>query len=287
MVHMPDPCLPQHQLPPIPDGTGIMPIAENEIARDLFPELSNAPPEGFTPDGTPVLDDALEETYRRVLARALGIAACALFLGSITAATLIENSSHHPGFLGLVVYLRVVFVVQLLLMGFCNRYIGKLSIVPAAIFLFAYTAFSAIEFSILISPRSLAVAFLCTGLMYSVIALWGFRSHFDLARPVTSVFMILAGGVILTVVNLLLRSSSSVWTLSADAVVIFTFLAGYFAQQIRDFYQEYDDDNAEGLKASVLGALLLLINSVNVYLLVTGLMRLDNDDEDPTDKLSH
>ena len=51
-------------------------------------------------------------------------------------------------------------------------------------------------------------------------------------------------------------------------VVIFGGLMAFFAQQIRDLYQDFDDDNAQGWKASVLGALLLLVNSVNVYLLV-------------------
>ncbi len=251
-----------------------MPIAENRIARGPHPELLDALPEGFTSlpaeqdSSAPVLDDALEETYRRVLARALGIAACALFLGSLTAATLIHDSSEHHSFLFASLYIRAIFLIQFLFIGFCNRYIGKLSIAPATVFLSAYAVVSALEFSTLISPLSLAVAFLCAGLMYGLAAQWAFRHHFDLARPVTVIFMILAGGSILVVVNLILRTPSSVWTLSSIAVVVFAFLAGYYAQQIRDFYQEYDDDNTEGWKASVLGALLLLINSVNAYLLV-------------------
>ena len=62
-------------------------------------------------------------------------------------------------------------------------------------------------------------------------------------------------------------------------IVIFAGGAAYHAQQIRDFYQDFDDDNAQGWKASVLGALLLLVNSVNLYLVVaTYLSRLDDDD---------
>jgi FtsH-binding integral membrane protein len=79
--------------------------------------------------------------------------------------------------------------------------------------------------------------------------------------------MILAGGVILVAVNLLLRTPSFAWKLSSLLVVIFVRLVASHAQQIRDFYQDFDDDNVEGWKASVLGALLLLVNSVNLYLL--------------------
>jgi FtsH-binding integral membrane protein len=295
---MSDPILPHGQLPPIPDGSGIMPIAENRIARGPHPELLDLPPEGLAPlssglgvdPPSPVLDDALEQLYRRVLARSFALAACALLLAAATGASLIHNPpssslSFSGDFLSAKLFFHVIFVVQLLFMSFCSRYVEKLSIAPAAVLLFSYAVFCALEFSTLLSPASLAAAFLCAGIMYAVTAFWGFTRDVDLALPITPVFMILAGGLILVVVNSLLHTPSSAWTLSALAVVTFAFLAGYYGQQIRDFYQEFDDDNAEGWKASVLGALLLLVNSVNIYLLAASFFSRD-DDDDSTDKLS-
>jgi FtsH-binding integral membrane protein len=276
--------LPSCKIPPIPDGCGIVPMAENRIAP--HPEPVDIPPEDFAPsaaaDSQPVLDDALEETYRRVLARALALAACALLLAAITAASLIDNSSLHQGFLASQLVFRIVFGLQLLVVGFCSRYVQKLAVAPAAVLLFAYACFCALEFSVLLSPATLAAAFLCAALMYGVTALWGLIRHNDLALPITPIFMILAGGVILIAVNSLFRTPSAAWTLSSLAIVIFAALAGYLGQQIRDFYQEYDDDDAEGWKASVLGALLLLVNSINCYLLVTTFLARE-DDGDSTD----
>jgi FtsH-binding integral membrane protein len=295
MDGMPDPRLPQRQLPPVPDGCGILPIAENRIARGPSPELIDLPPEGLAslsnelqpPPVLPlVLNDALEQTYRRVLARAFALAACALLLAALTAASLIHNSSLRQSFLGAQLLFRGVFVLQLLLIGLCSRFVEKLPIALAAVLLFAYACFCALEFSMLLSPATLAVAFLCVALMYAVTALWGLIRHDDLALPIAPIFMILAGGVILVAVNSLLHTPSFAWTLSSLAVVIFACLAGYYGQQIRDFYQEYDDDDAEGWKASVLGALLLLVNSVNAYLLVTTFLTRDND-SDSTDEPLH
>jgi FtsH-binding integral membrane protein len=295
MECMSDSSLPHGQLPPIPDGSGIMPIAENRIARGPHPELLDVLPEGFVPASDPieapppVLNDALEQVYRRVLARALALAACALLLAAGTSASLIHNSTLHQEFVVAQLLFRAVFVFQVLFMSFCSRYVEKLPMAAAAVLLFAYAGFCALEFSVLfsvfLSPAALAVAFLCVALMYAVTALWGYVRCSDLALPVTGVFMILAGGAILAVINSLLRTSSGTWTLSSLAVVIFACLAGYHAQQIRDFYQEYDDDNAEGWKASVLGALLLLVNSVNLYLLAATF--LPRDEGDSTDELPH
>lgn len=312
MDGMTDPNLPQGQLPPIPDGCGILPIAENQIAcaphpapgtglrsgsrsglpselLDVLPEPSAPFAESpSAPDSVladPQLNDALEQTYRRVLARALALAACALLLASVAAASLVHNLSLQQSFLGAQLLFRIVFVTQVLFLGYCSRYVEKLAIAPAAVLLFAYAAFCGLEFSALLSPALLSVAFLCVALMYSVTALWGFLGRADLARPITGVFMILAGGVILVAVNLLLRTPSFAWTLSSLAVVIFTMLAVNYAQQIRDFYQEFDDDNAQGWKASVLGALLLLVNTVNLYLLAASLLSRDDDGRDTRDDL--
>jgi FtsH-binding integral membrane protein len=297
MEGMPDLRLPHGQLPPIPEGSGIMPIAENRIARGPQPELLDALPEGFAPLATGPdveLNDALEQSYRRVLARALGLAGCALLLASATAFSLNSDASLQQSFfeglagsvLSARIVFRVIFVVQLLFAGLCSRYVEKLCIAPAAVLLFAYASFCALEFSALLPPASLGVAFLCAGLMYAVAALWGFSRHFDLARPITGIFMVLAGGTILVAVNLLLRTPSSAWTLSSLAVVSFAGLASYYAQQIRDFYQDFDDDNTEGWKASVLGALLLIVNSVNIFLLIASFVPRD-EDGDSTDRLSH
>jgi FtsH-binding integral membrane protein len=300
---MSDPNLPHGQLPPIPDGCGIMPIAENRIARGPHPELLYVLPSGqLAPLASPpVLNDALEQTYRRVLARALALAACALLLIAAIAASRIQPISvqaasvqafsvqgifSSQSFISAQLIFRLVLLLQIVFTSFCSRYVEKLPIAPAAIFLFAYAAFCALEFSALLPPAPLAVAFLCAGLMYAATALWGFVRRSDLARPATGFFMILAGGVILAVVNRLLHTSNFCWSLSSVAVVVFAGLTSYYAQQIRDFYQDFDDDNAEGWKASVLGALLLLVNSVNLYLLLaTFLPRLLEDTRERSDKL--
>jgi FtsH-binding integral membrane protein len=233
----------------------------------------------------PVQNDALELTYRLVLARAFALAACALLLAAVAAASLI-HSALPQGFLAAQLVFHAILIVQLFFMSFFSRYVEKLSIAPATVLLFSYAAFCALEFSALFSPFSLAIAFLCVALMLGATSLWGFTRHADLARPVTALVMMLLGGIILVAVNLLLRSPSSAWKSSTLAVVVFAGLSAYYAQPIRDFYQEFDDDNAQGWKASVLGALLLVVNSVNLYLLVaTFLGRFFQDDADRSDEL--
>src|SRR5208337_4067640 len=142
--------LPHGQLPPIPDGCGILPVAENRIARGPHPELLDAVPEGYAPLATEVgvpINDALEQTSRRVLARALALAACALLLTSGVAASLVGSSVLQESFVNAQVLARLVFGSQVLFLAFCSRYVEKLAIAPAAVLLFAYSAFCGLEFS--------------------------------------------------------------------------------------------------------------------------------------------
>lgn len=287
---MTDSKLSHGELPPIPDGCGILPIAENRIARGPRPELLDAVPEGFAPLVTdvalaaPVVDDAMEQMYRRVLARAMALAAAALLLTSAVAASLIHSPVFAESFIVSRLAVRLVLMSQVLFLAYCSRYVEKLGMVPAAALLFGYSAFSALEFSALLPPTMLAVAFLCAGLMYAGAAVWGYMRGCDLAHPATALFMIPGGGLILFAVNKLLGTSSLSWTLSSIAVVIFAGLSAYYGQQIRDFYQDFDDDNAQGWKASVLGALLLVVNLVGVFLLFSSLLSRDLD-RDSTDDL--
>lgn len=267
--------LPPGALPPIPDGCGILPIAENRLHQDTaaagagvctphLPEDGNFGPPG---DSGGIDPDPMERHYRRVLARALALCGGALLLTAAVSATL--AGAEQNIFAGQIAA-RAIFVTQLLFIAFCGRFVQKLSMIPAGVLLFAYAAFCGLEFSALLPPASLAAAFLCAGLMYAATAIWGFARGCDLARPVVPIFMIPAGGLILVSVNLAFGTPRFAWTLSSIAVVVFAALAGFHAQQIRDFYQDFDDDNAEGWKASLVGALLLLLNSVNLYLLVAG-----------------
>jgi len=264
-------------LPPIPDGCGILPVAENRIAHGPEPELLDAVPEGFDPPAAlqpavSTLNDALEAAYRRVLARAFAIAAVALFFSAVLAHSLQDVPFLQESLIFSKITVRLVFGAQMLFVAFCSRYVEELGIEAAGTLLFAYAAFTAIEFSLLISPAALVVVFLCAGLMYAGTAAWGYLSGADLARPAVPVFMIMGGGVVLVAVNSLFGTSKVVWGFTALEIVIFAVLAAYHAQEIRDFYQDFDDDNAQGWKASVLGALLLFMNSVNVYLLLASFL---------------
>lgn len=283
MENMSDSRLPHGKLPPIPDGCGVLPVAENRIARGPVPELLDAVPEGFDPPAALAagseVNDALEPMYRLVLTRALAIAGGALLFAALLGWTLTDGEGVLRGGMVSPLMARVIFALQVLAVVGCSRYVTALSMGPAAALLFGYAGFTACEFSLLGAPLYFAVAFLCCGLMYLATAAYGYWRGADLARPIVMLLMQFAGIAILLMVNCLLGTPKLLWAFCGVAQLVFTLLAGYHAQEIRDLYQNFDDDNAQGWKASVLGALLLFMNSVNVYLLLAAVLPEDDDDD--------
>lgn len=281
---MSDSTPPTGQWPPIPDGCGILPAAENHIAHESAPEPPAAVPAGFdptaalTPAAPPELTDALAQAYRRVLARAVALAAAALLFAALFALTLQGSPLFEPDAMPSRGMVRLILGGQLLFVSLCGRYVMKLGMAAAAIVLVCYAAFTSLEYSLLLSPASLAVVFFCAGGMYALTAAWGYWRDADLAHPAVPVFMILAGGALLALVNWLAGASQLVWSLSAVAVVVFALLEGYHAHEIQDYYQDLDGDNPQGWEASVLGALLLFMNSANFYLFFAAL-RPDDDEK--------
>ncbi len=292
------PKLPHGELPPIPEGCGILPVAENRIAPGPHPELLDQLPEGYAPhalddasrtadevtnDAVP--DDALEQTSRRVLARAYALAAGLLLIGAAAAWSTVDPTVP-PGPLewltALTAPVRLLLIVQFVFAVLCSRYVEKLGIVSAAVLLFSYTAFSTLEFSLILTPRLLTLLFVCAGLMYASAAAAGYLFRVNLASPLATIGMIASGGVILAAINSWLGNSHFVWGICSVAVLLFAGIGGWKAQEIRDFYQDFDDDNPAGWKASVVGALVLMIYSFNAYLLLIALAP-DRDD----DRLSH
>jgi FtsH-binding integral membrane protein len=280
---------PHGELPPIPEGCGIMPVAENRIAQGPHPELLDPPPEAFEPhalDEAPptadvVPDDAMEQASRLVLARAYALAAGLLLIGAAAAWSLVDPTVP-PGPLewltAFTAPVRLLLLVQFCFALLCSRYVEKLGMVAAAVLLFAYTAFSTLEFSLFLTPRLLTLLFVCAGLTYALTAAAGYIFGVNLTSPLATMGMIVSGTAIVAVLNTWLGNSHFIWGICTVTVLVFAGIGGWKAQEIRDFYQDFDDDNPAGWKASVVGALVLMIFSFNAYLLLIALAPDRNDD---------
>jgi FtsH-binding integral membrane protein len=156
-----------------------------------------------------------------------------------------------------------------LIMSFGYR---KLS-APALMGLFiAYAIVNGISFSFILlafTPGSVLGCFLSASAMFGVMAFMGYTTHQDLTKFGRILIMGLIGTIIAMLINFFLHSSQLDYIISIIGVMVFTGLTAYDVQKLKRIGEglEYDDVSAaDTKKMSILGALNLYLDFINIFL---------------------
>jgi FtsH-binding integral membrane protein len=139
-----------------------------------------------------------------------------------------------------------------------------------AIFIFlAYAALNGVTLSILFlvyTTGSIAYTFFITAAMFGATSVFGFITKMDLSRIGGFLMMALFGLIIASVVNIFVASSPLDWIISIAGVFIFVGLTAYDTQKIKNMSVGIDSSSEEGGKASIMGALTLYLDFINLFL---------------------
>jgi len=109
--------------------------------------------------------------------------------------------------------------------------------------------------------------FFVTAGTFGAMSLYGYTTKRSLARWGSFLFMGLLGIIIASVVNIFIGSSMMQWIISVAGVLIFTGLTAYDTQRIKQMYAE-TDGQAVMLKKSIMGALSLYLNFINLFVML-------------------
>jgi len=106
----------------------------------------------------------------------------------------------------------------------------------------------------------------------------GFTTKVDLSKFSTFFLMALIGLVIAMLINMFLRSDAFSLVISAFGVLLFTALTAWDTQKIKNLaaqpeYQQYSDDMK---RLSILGALTLYLDFINLFLFLLRLFASGN-----------
>jgi FtsH-binding integral membrane protein len=109
--------------------------------------------------------------------------------------------------------------------------------------------------------------FFVTAAAFGALSLYGYTTKRDLSGFGTFLFMGLIGVIIASVVNIWLVSSMLQWIVSVVGVLVFAGLTAYDTQQIKEMYYAGDDTAVAGRK-SVMGALRLYLDFINMFMML-------------------
>jgi len=165
-----------------------------------------------------------------------------------------------------------LLIGQFVLVMVISAAINKLSATAALGLFFLYAATMGLTIGVIVwsvlqqegGVGAVASAFFSAAAMFGAAAFYGAVTKRELARMGGILFMALIGLIVASVVNLFLNAGPLNWIISIAGVVIFTGLTAYDVQRIsRGEYAAFTQSKE---KASVLAALHLYLNFINLFL---------------------
>ncbi|MDB5317409.1 MAG: inhibitor (BI)/YccA family protein [Rhodospirillales bacterium] len=121
---------------------------------------------------------------------------------------------------------------------------------------------------------SVASTFFISASMFASASLYGYTTKADLSKMGSIMMMGMIGILIAGLVNIFLQSPALQFAISVIGVVVFTALTAYDLQRIKSDYVEYSyaEGTDEAGKRSVLDALGLYLNFINIFQFLLSIM---------------
>lgn len=194
------------------------------------------------------------------------------FASDLTLLRMLVTEEGKMSILGWVVMLAPLGFVLLMSFAF-----NRLSYTTLIILFITYAALVGISMSFILLAYTLSSVFLTfaiTAGMFGTMAVVGYTTKTDLTSFGKIMMMGLVGIIIATIVNMFMQSSMLNYIISYVGVAVFTGLTAYDVQKLKMIGQgtTYGDENTK--KLSILGALTLYLDFINLFLM---LLRLFGD----------
>lgn len=165
--------------------------------------------------------------------------------------------------------LMALFIAQLGLVVALGVYLQRMNFMTAMALFLLYSALTGITLSsvfIVFTQTSIFTTFIITASMFAFMSLYGYFTQADLSTMGNILLMALFGLIIMMLVNLFVQSSSFQLVISAIGVIVFALLTAYDMQKIKMIGQQLLRQGEETDKISILGALTLYLDFINLFL---------------------
>ena len=153
-----------------------------------------------------------------------------------------------------------LFIAEIALVWFLSARVMSLSL-PVATGAFAlYSILNGVTLSpifLIYTSESIASTFFITAGTFGAMALYGYMTKRDLTRLGSLLFMALIGVIIATVVNIFITYAG---------IALFVGLTAYDTQKVKQLAAQTDHDEELSKKVSIIGALNLYLDFINLFL---------------------
>jgi FtsH-binding integral membrane protein len=189
--------------------------------------------------------------------------------GVSTSTTFIRFLTLNPIFFWGLLIFQLVIVIGL------SAAMNKIPAIVAIGAFFLYAAVTGLSLSVLFlvyTKASIAYTFFICAAMFGSVSVFGYITKMDLSGIGTFMYMGLIGLIIASVVNFFLNSSGLYFIISYAGVVIFVGLTAWDTQKIKKLSYSTSFESEQGKKAAVMGALMLYLDFINMFLFLLRIM---------------
>lgn len=169
----------------------------------------------------------------------------------------------------------VLLIAEIGLVFTISAGINKLNAQVAAFLFILYSLLNGVTLSFIFlayTQTVIASAFGTSALMFLIMSLFGLTTKKDLTGFGHFLFLGLIGVIVASVVNIFLKSPMMYFVVSVIGVIVFAGLAAYDNQKLKQMSYTIDADNGSlVLKGTVIGALALYLDFINLFLMLLNL----------------
>ncbi len=174
----------------------------------------------------------------------------------------------------------VLFIVELGIVFFLASKIQTMNPSTAVTLFMVYSGLNGLTLSpilLIYTASSIAATFAITAGMFGTMSLYGLITKKDLTSWGSFLFMGLVGIIIASVVNIFLGSALMDFVISGIGVLIFLGLTAYDTQKLKIMGETAPRDVASVKRATILGALTLYLDFINLFLFLLRFMGVARD----------
>jgi FtsH-binding integral membrane protein len=119
---------------------------------------------------------------------------------------------------------------------------------------------------------SIVRVFFITAASFGALSLWGYTTQRDLSGMGSFLIMGLFGVILASLVNLFMASTMLQFVISVVGVIVFAGLTAWDTQRLKNEYLYGAMDGEAAARSSILGALSLYLNFINLFTLLLQLL---------------
>ena len=205
------------------------------------------------------------------IAKVYGWMFIGLALTALTAFAFVADEARVVAFVTNPILFYGCLIGELVLVFVASRAVMKLPFSAAAGLFALYAVLNGLTLSVILlvyTGASLSLTFFVTAGMFGVMSVYGRVTRTDLSRFRGMLTMGLIGVVVLSLINMLLRSEALDWVVSLVGLFVFLGLTAYDMQKLRTYYFASEGNTLTLNRLGLLGALSLYLDFINLFLML-------------------